>query len=323
MTVNLPVPVGPLSEAAIQLLSGPTDATWPPLPVADGDDAGDDDAFDDDRQLALYILNETHYAGWTSVSDDFEWHPAVHDLRRRLNSWFEAALRRSLPSDRTDPLAEAERLLDTPGPSVSAFLAESGTIDDLRRSMVFRSPYQSKEADPHTFALPRFSGEVKRVLCDIQAGEYGVGHRSSHAELFAAAMVGLDLDPTPNAHVDRCGGAALATSNLVTLGSMQRRLRGVTLGQLALFEMDSVVPNGRMVTACDRLGLPASVRRFFDVHVMADAEHEVLVKRAFLTDYPKIEPAQVDNLLLGMRAQHLIDRRVAAELVPVGAARRR
>jgi len=47
----------------------------------------------------------------------------------------------------------------------------------------------------------------------------------------------------------------LAVSNLVTLGATQRRMRDVVLGQLSLFEMDSVVSNLRMVDCCDRLGL--------------------------------------------------------------------
>ncbi|MBK6968268.1 MAG: hypothetical protein IPH29_03855 [Candidatus Microthrix sp.] len=47
---------------------------------------------------------------------------------------------------------------------------------------------------------------------------------------------------------------------------------------------------------------------------MADAEHEVQAERAFLIDYPQQEPVQVDNLLLGMRAQSLIDHDLAADL---------
>ena len=51
--------------------------------------------------------------------------------------------------------------------------------------------------------------------------------------LFADAIVGLDLDPTPNAHIDSCTGPAFAVTNLVTLGAMQCRRRGVVLGQLS------------------------------------------------------------------------------------------
>ena len=261
------------------------------------------------------MLNELHFAGWTDVDDSWEWDPRAIQWKMALSNWFERRLRVAVGGSRATPSAEARRLLALDGPSVSGHLAESGTVEQLAASMIARSPYQGKEADPHTFVIPRVAGSVKRVLCEIQAGEYGVGHARSHAELFADALVGLDLDPTPNAHIDACDGPSLATSNLVALG-LQRRLRGVVLGQLALFEMDSVVPNSRMVDCCDRLGLPDGVRRFFQIHVLADAEHEVLAEQAFLVDFPEAEPDQVDELLLGMRAQSLIDRRVAASFVP-------
>lgn len=308
----LPSAVGSLSEQVCSLLSRSRPPAVPPvLGALPGLTSG---PFDHDAQLALYVLNELHYSGWAGVDDEWEWEPAVARWRTELSAWFERALRRSVGSGLADPGVEVRRLLGLGGPSVSRHLAEAGTLEQLVESMILRTPYHAKEADPHTFVIPRLSGSVKRTLCDIQAGEYGVGHARSHAELFADALTGLGVDPTPNAHIDLCSGPSLATSNLVSLGALRRGLRGVVLGQLALFEMDSVGPNGNMVECVDRLGCSDSVRRFFHVHVMADAEHEVQAERAFLIDYPQQEPAQVDNLLLGMRAQSLIDSHLAAEL---------
>lgn len=308
MSTRLPAPVGEISEQVIATLKGAKGS----ITVA----SGGEDPLDHDLQLALYVLNELHYVGWVDVDDTLEWQPDINDARRSLSVEFERRLRSTLPDTGGHPLDEARRLLALDGLSVSRHLRDRGTIDQVRESMMLRSPYQSKEADPHTFALPRFTGSVKRVFTEIQSGEYGVGYRRSHAELFADALAALDLDPTPNAHVDRCSGAALATSNLVTLGAMNRALRGIVLGQLSLFEMDSVVPNQAMVDCCERLQLDPAVRAFFSVHVLADTEHEVLVETAFLTDYPTIEPDQVANVLRGMRAQSLIDHTIAADLVP-------
>lgn len=307
MTSPLPVPVGPISERVIvALLDGIG-------PAADrGPATIGNDPLDHDLQLGLYVLNELHYTAWSGVTDRLEWDHDVTRLRSQLNDEFERRLRAMLGSGTgIDPLTEAHRLLDIDTVSVSTHLRDRGTVDEVRESMILRSPYQSKEADPHTFALPRFTGPIKKVFTEIQADEYGVGHRRSHAELFADALVGLDLDPTPNAYIDVCTGAALAVSNLVTLGSMQRRLRGIVLGQLSLFEMDSVIPNQRMVDCVDRLGLDLAVRRFFHIHVLADTEHQEMVATVFLTDYPRTEAEQTTNLVLGMRAQSLIDHAIA------------
>ena len=311
MTSPLPLPVGPLSRRVVTCLVGGVG------PTLDGLDVSGRDPLDHDLQLALYALNELHYGGWTDVGDDLEWDVDVATTRTSLSAEFERRLRLAVgPLDGVDPLDEARRLLALGGLSVSAHLRDHGTLDQVRESMMLRSPYQSKEADPHTFALPRFGGTTKRVFTEIQSGEYGVGHRRSHAELFADALHGLGLDSTPNVHVDHCTGPALAVSNLVTLGAMHRRLRGMVLGQLSLFEMDSVTPNQAMVDCVDRLGLDATVRPFFHVHVMADAEHEQMVEASFLVEYPTLEPDQVQNMVLGMRAQSLIDHAVAAHCVP-------
>lgn len=311
MATTLPAPVGPMSSRVItSLLDGVGPRLQPVGPLGH-------DPLDHDLQLALYVLNELHYGGWAGVSDDLEWNADVTTCRLALGDEFERRLRSTLgPGTSVDPLVEAKRLLAIDAVSVSAFLRDRGTIDQVRESMILRSPYQSKEADPHTFAMPRFTGATKRVFTEIQSGEYGVGYRRSHAELFADALDGLGLDATPNAHIDACTGPALAGSNLVTLGAMQRRLRGVVLGQLSLFEMDSVVPNQNMADAVDRLALEPSVRPFFHVHVLADTEHQEMVESAFLTEYTSTEPEQVANMVLGMRAQSLIDHAIAQHCVP-------
>ena len=55
--------------------------------------------------------------------------------------------------------------------------------------MLHRSAYQLKEADPHSFALPRLWGPPKAAMVTIQADEYGGGRPERiHAQLFADAM---------------------------------------------------------------------------------------------------------------------------------------
>lgn len=159
------------------------------------------------------------------------------------------------------------------------------------------------------------------ALCEIQAGEYGVGHAKTHAELFLAAVAGSGEPATSDVY-PLLPGAAFATFNFLTAAGLNRSMRGAVIGQLALFEMDSVDPNQKMVHACERLGLSDDVTEFFRVHVLADAEHEVIAGRAFLDDYPLEEPGQVDNLLFGIRVQSHIDGVLAEHVVGAWSADR-
>ena len=291
----LPEPIGPNSRNARTALLDGEAATL----------VASIDPFDRDSQLGWFMVNEVSFGGWGDVSDEAEWNAAVVDLRRQFENWFVETI--DVDDTIVDPVELVDEILQSDGASTSQYLLESGTREHVWESLMLRHPYQFKEADPHTFAVPRLTGSVKRALCEIQSGEYGVGHRSSHAELFVAALTALDDTVDHGGIIARLPGIAFATSNLVAMGGLNRSRRGVVVGQLALFEMESVAPSTTMVRACDRLDLPTATRRFFDVHVMADAEHEVIAREAFLIDYPIREPEQLSNVLFGIRAQHVID----------------
>jgi hypothetical protein len=94
---------------------------------------------------------------------------------------------------------------------------------------------------------------------------------------------------------------------------LHRRWRGALVGHLAVFEMTSVVPMGRYARALDRLGAPAAARRFYDVHMLADAEHEVeALDLAELVVHD--EPHLRGDVLFGAACAIEADRRFANEL---------
>ena len=79
------------------------------------------------------------------------------------------------------------------------------------------------------------------------------------------------------AYLDRIPGVTLATVNLMSLFGLHRRWRGAIIGHLALFEMESSVPNRRYAEGLRRLGFgSARATEFFDEHVTADAIHEAV-----------------------------------------------
>ena len=138
-------------------------------------------------------------------------------------------------------------------PSLSKHLEREGTRAQVLEFVVHRSAYQLKEADPHSWALPRLSGAPKAAMVEIQADEYGGGEAERiHAALFAKTMDGLGLDSRYGAYLDQIPGFTLATVNLMSLLGLHRRRRGALVGHLALFEMSSSVPNRRYGAALRR-----------------------------------------------------------------------
>jgi hypothetical protein len=274
---------------------------------------------DEDLQLALYACYELHYRGWADVDDAWEWHPSLLAFRAELEVAFEQALRDAIgfhpaPGDVAASLWEMATTGD--GPSLSAFVAEEGSLEQVRELAVHRSAYQLKEADPHTWVIPRLSGRAKATVVAIQHDEYGEGRLgAAHAELFAQTMAALGLDPTYGVYLDRIPGFTLATTNLISWLGLHRRLRGALVGHLALFEMTSVGPMGRYAATLERLGIGEEGRRFYDVHVEADEIHQHLAVDHMVGGLLSDEPDLAADVVFGARAVSALEATFTARVL--------
>jgi Iron-containing redox enzyme len=309
--VSAPAPRGDISEFILGALKGEPGAL-PPAPAI----SADDPLADDDLHLALYLCYELHYRGVPGADERWEWEPSLLAVRRQLEGRFEDALAEHVPPEPGSPgsdemdlalrgIAEADE-----GRSLSRFVEREASLEQVREFVVHRSAYQLKEADPHSWALPRLDGGPKAALVEIQADEYGGGRAELiHAHLFAQSMDALGLDPAYGAYLDHIPGVTLATVNLMSLFGLHRRHRGAIVGHLALFEMTSSIPNGRYAAGLRRLGQDKRATAFFDEHVEADAVHENVAAVDLAGGLARREPAVAGDILWGARALAAVDRR--------------
>lgn len=318
---SLPAARGPLSEFLLDHLRRPVHH----LPA--GPPVQEDPLSGEDTQLFLYLCYELHYRGLPGVDDQWEWEPTLLAARADVEAAFETALVDLVapPGQIFRDVAEELRALiaSAAGPSLSRYMLERGTLEQFREFALHRSAYQLKEADPHSWAIPRLSGRAKSAIVEIQCDEYGGGRPGqTHAELFADTMTALGLETAYGAAVDRLPGTTLATVNLVSYLGLHRRWRGALVGHLAVFEMTSVDPMGRYAAALRRLGLPPSATHFYDVHVVADAHHQVLAATDLVGGLAEAEPALAGDILFGARALMAVEQRFAAHLLDSWAAGR-
>ena len=304
-----------MTEALFAFLRG--DTTHLPAPAA----AAADPLGDLDLQLALYAANELHYGGVEGVDDDLEWHPALSALRSGLEAAmldqleaeckpFGAAEAGELPRQIFDLIAADD------SPPLSRYIETQADLDQFREFVIHRSAYQLKEADPHTFTIPRITGPAKAAMVEIQADEYGGGDpERMHSVLFAKTMAELGLDPTPNAYVSRLPATSLATVNLITLFTMRRSLRGALVGHLAAFEITSSVPNRRYANGLRRLGFGEAATEFYDEHVEADSVHENIAAFDLAGGLARQEPEVADQIIFGVKALLLTERRFVGHIL--------
>jgi hypothetical protein len=323
LVLRLPSPRGPASEALLAALAR-APGRMPSIPLAI-----DDPLAGEDQHLALYLLYELHYRGLPGVDDRWEWDPSQLAVRAALEARLETALRERLgPPDGAVAPEEMDvalrAVLDADdGPSVSSYIERDAGASEVIEFMVHRSPYQLKEADPHSFALPRLWGPPKAAMVEIQADEYGGGRPERiHAQLFADAMDALGLDSRYGAYVDLVPGVTLATVNVMSLFGLHRRLRGALVGHLAAFEMGSSVPNARYARGLRRLGFDGRATAFFDEHVTADAVHENLAAVDLAGGLARQQPELAADILWGARALVDVETRWARHLIDAWEAGR-
>jgi hypothetical protein len=302
--LTLPEARGPVSETLFAALADePGDEfrlATAPLPERP--------LLDDDMQLALFVLYELHYSRIDGVDERWEWNPQLLRARSVLEGTFESALIKLVGEfsleDPSSVGSELQRLAEEDeGPSLSRYLEVRGTLEQMLEHVIHRSAYQLKEADPHSWAIPRLSGAAKAALLEIQFDEYGEGRvERMHSMLFAHTMIGLGLDPAYGAYLGALPGITLATVNLMSLFGLHRRLRGALVGHLAMFEMSSSIPNRRYGNAVRRLGFGEEVSAFYDEHVQADAVHEAIAAWDLAGGLASSEPSVARDIIFGARA---------------------
>jgi hypothetical protein len=313
--MKIPEPRGPLSEAlADYLLGGRREPS--PTPVTDGSPLADDDL-----QLALFLVHELSYGGLEAVDDELELEPAVIRFRSALERAMLEALFECVGPPRACPPAGVSEaiiaLAEGDGsPSLSRFIERSAALEQVREFVVHRSAYQLKEADPHTFGIPRITGPPKAAMVEIQADEYGGGNAERmHSTLFANTMRALGLDPTYGAYVPLLPASTLASVNLISVFGLRRRWRGALVGHLAAFEITSPQPNRRYANGLRRLALGPEATEFFDEHVEADSVHENIAAYDLAGGLARQEPELAGDILFGVRALLFCEGRFAAKIL--------
>lgn len=285
--------------------------------------ASNDVVYDDDLQLALFLLYMSHTGSLPGLLPKYEWHPQLIETRQVLEQAFERQLRLLVPVPelpRPDAVSVARALFDMtrpePGPSLAKFVARQATESQAREMLMQRSIYTLREADPHTWAIPRLTGRPKAALVEIQSDEYGAGRADRvHAQLFATAMRGAGLDDQYGAYLDRVPAITLASLNMMSMFGMNRRLLGAICGHLAAFEMTSSIPSRLIGEGLRRLEYGDDVAEYFDEHVEADAVHEQIAAHDLAGALAEDRPELLPDIMFGAAACLTIDGMVASHML--------
>jgi hypothetical protein len=302
----LPTSRGPITERLFNALTGSPGELGGISPI-EGDPLSDGDL-----HLALYVCYEIHYRGFSGVDARWEWNPALLNLRGQLEKVFESGLIESFGGeawrDPSDVKLKLNQIATQPGPLLSKYLRDQAPLAEFRDYIVHRSAYQLKEADPHSWVIPRLEGRAKAALVEIEFDEYGCGRAERiHADLFRITMDEMGFDSRYGAYLDLIPGITLAPINLMSMFGLHRRLRGAAVGHLAIAEMTSALSNKFVSEGLRRLGYSADATIFFDEHVIADSIHDMIALHDLAGGLLEQDPSLAGDILFGASAWAGID----------------
>ena len=322
--MQLPFPRGPLSSLVHGWLAKPLPADVDVAATRGLIPSSATCLDDDDFQLALWVMYELHYAGFDGVDDRWEWNPALLEVRARLEEVFEQALRdltaQTVSATLADDSPLADRLFalttDFEGPPLSKYIQRHATREQMLQLLRHRSVYTLKEADPHTFAIPRLSGGPKVAMVEVQYDEYGSGRAErQHARMFADTLTACGLSARYGAYVDELPAISLAVNNAMSLLGLHRRLRGAAVGHFAAVESTSAMPSRRYADALTRLDFPPVAAAYYEEHIEADSAHEQLAVRDVCEALAASEPELEADIVFGAAVCLHLDALAAGELL--------
>ncbi len=317
--MQAPLPRGPLSALVLSWLKR---QAGPDVEQAHRllQQASSDVICDEDRQLTLWVLYELHYTGFDDIDAEWEWSPECLAVRRLLEAELEHHLRASTLDTVRAVCARAggvaERLFalvaEDDSPSLGRYIQRQANRDEALEFLIHRSIYNLKEADAHTWAVPRLTGAAKVALVELQYDEYGTGNPDRlHSQLFADTLRACGLDNRVGAYIDEVPAATLSLNNGLTMFGLHRRLTAAAMGHLAAFEASSSQPSRQVARGLRRLGFPEPAAVYFDEHVEADAVHEQVATRNICEVLVTQDPRRLENVFFGAAAGIYLDARVA------------
>ncbi|GAC56792.1 hypothetical protein GOHSU_13_00140 [Gordonia hirsuta DSM 44140 = NBRC 16056] len=285
----LPYPRGPESAAILTALATDVDPMQLLGRMSSADPLGED------RQLALFVLQELHYRGWAGVDDRREWDPNLIAVRVRYEDELLAAVDEACAGPPASVDAEfAELLKPTDGGGPADWLSTQGTMREFSDYFAVRSLYHLKEADPHAWAIPRLPVAAVAAFVAVESDEYGGGRAERvHQRLFAELLEAAGLQSAYLHYLNVAPAEALVPVTTMTALGLRRARRGAIVGHFAATEVTSSPACARLLAGLERLDAPEPVRHFYREHVEADAVHEQVMRddvvAGLLTEEPELE----------------------------------
>ena len=150
------------------------------------------------------------------------------------------------------------------------WLAEQASLDEMRWYLRQEAAGEAGFDDLTAYAQVKLPTRVKLELARNYWDEMGRGnHKGMHGPMLERLVVALDLRPS----IDDTVWESLALANAMTAMATRRDFAWHAVGALGVIELTAPDRSAAVAAGLKRLGVPAKVRTYFDLHATLDVKH--------------------------------------------------
>ncbi|MCC2659193.1 MAG: hypothetical protein K0Q76_4301 [Panacagrimonas sp.] len=173
------------------------------------------------------------------------------------------------------------------GDALFAWLATDATIDQMRWFLRQEAAGEAGFDDLVALTQVRFPSRPKLEMANNYWDEMGRGRESGmHGPMLERTTQALDLRPS----VETTAWESLALANLMVALAANRHLAYQSVGALGAIEMTAPGRVSKVNEGMRRLGLPAEVRRYFQLHAGLDVRHSLAWNREVIEPLVAADP---------------------------------
>ena len=150
------------------------------------------------------------------------------------------------------------------------WLSDEAGIEEMRWYLGQEAAGEAGFDDLTAYTQVKLPNRIKLELARNYWDEMGRGNaKGMHGPMLARLVEALKLDPSIEATVSE----SLALANAMTAMATRRDFAWHALGALGVIELTAPARSAAVARGLKRLGVPAKVRLYFDLHATLDVKH--------------------------------------------------
>lgn len=206
---------------------------------------------------------------------------------------------REVPTNAADFVRWFEELrLSGPGQNdpLFAWLADTATLEEMRWYLRQEAAGEAGFDDLTAYTQVKLPRRIKLELARNYWDEMGRGNaKGMHGPMLERLVDYLQLNPA----IDGTVWESLALANAMTAMATRRDYAWQALGALGVIELTAPGRSAAVAVGLKRLGIPAKVRSYFDLHATLDVKHSLAWNAEALSPAVEEDPCRAPAIAEG------------------------